>query len=150
MSQILGEILPQDIVNLLNQGITNVVVSTINDKGYPHAIPIGLITPRDSKTILMSFMKGHQSAANIKNNSKAFITVCDGPDLAVGIRGTARVIKEPMDGNQGMSMIEFKVEEVKSDTTPAASVEQGIRIKFRTERGENFYRIIMDELKNQK
>lgn len=150
MSQILGDSLPEDIMNLLNQEITNVVVSTITDEGFPHAIPIGLITAKDHKTIFMSFMKGHLSLKNIKNNSKTFITVCDGPDLAVGIKGTAQIIKDPMEGNPGMVMIEFKVEEVKSDTTPTASVEQGIRFKFRTERGAHFYRIMMDELKSHK
>lgn len=146
MSKILGDYLPQEVVELLNKELTSVIVSTVTPDGKPHALPIGLINAMDSRTIRMGFLVGHQSLKNIKQNKNTFITVIDGPDIAFGIKGTAKVIKEPMEGSPVMSMVEFKVEQVKSDTTPTAVVEQGIRIKPRTEKAANFMRKMFDEI----
>lgn len=51
-----------------------------------------------------------------------------------------------MEGNPAMCMIEFKVEEVKSDTTPTVIVTEGVRSKHRTEKTESFFRSMFDEL----
>ncbi len=146
MSQTLGNKLPPEVINLFNRELTTVVVSTIAPDGTPHALPIGLIKAVDAQTIRMGFMKGHLSVANIKQNPAAFITVMDDPDIAIGVRGKATVIREPMRANPAMCLIEFKVAEVKSDTTPTAAVYQGVRYRPRTDKGAAFLRDMFDEL----
>lgn len=146
MSKIIGNALPQEIVDLFNKELTTVIVSTVTDEGYPHAMPVHLLAAPDDKTIRMALVKAHQTTANIKNNGKAFITVLEGEDLAVGIKGTARVTREPMEGNGAMVMIEFKVEEIKSDTTPTVIVSDGVRTKHRSSKTADFFRTMFDEL----
>lgn len=146
MSKILGDTLPPEVVELFNKELTTVIVSTITPEGFPHAMPVHLLAAPDGKTVRMALVKAHQTTANIKDNGKAFITVLDGPDLAMGIKGTARVVREPMEGNAAMCMVEFKVEQVKSDTTPTVIVTEGVRTKHRSQKTAEFFRVMFDEL----
>ncbi|ADG82187.1 pyridoxamine 5'-phosphate oxidase family protein [Thermincola potens] len=147
MSKIIGDSLPPELFELFKQEATTVIVSTISEDGYPHALPVHLLTAKDNKTVRMALMKGHQTTQNIKINGKAFITVLEGPDIALGIKGTARVVREPMEGNAAMVMVEFNVEEVKSDTTPTVVVVQGVRTLHRSAKTAQFFRTMFDELK---
>lgn len=146
MSRIIGDALPQDVIDLFNKELTTVIVSTITSEGFPHAMPVHLLAAPDHKTVRMALVKAHQTTANIKDNGKAFITVLDGTDLAVGIRGKAAVVREPMEGNAAMCMIEFKVEQVKSDTTPTVIVSEGVRTQHRSAKTAEFFRVMFDEL----
>jgi hypothetical protein len=146
LSKIIGSTLSKELIELLNKEMTTIILSTVTEEGLPHAMPVHLMAAPDDKTIRMALVKSHQTTANIKANSKAFITVLEGQDVALGIKGTAAVVKEPMEGNSAMCMIEFKVIEIKSDTTPTVIVTDGIRSKHRTEKTKDFFRSMFDEL----
>lgn len=146
MSKIIGDTLPQEIIELFNKELTTVIVSTQTPEGFPHAMPVHLLAAPDGKTVRMALVKAHQTTANIKDNGKAFITVLEGPDLAMGIKGTASVVREPMEGNAAMIMIEFRVEQIKSDTTPTVTVKEGVRTEHRTPKTAGFFRVMFDEL----
>jgi len=148
MSKILGNTLPPEVKDIFNREITSVVLSTITPEGFPHAMPVHLLCSPDEKTILMALVKNHQTTKNIMNNGKAMITALDGEDIAVGIKGTAKVVKEPMDANKAMVAIAFEVEEIKSDTTPTVIVTQGVRFKHRSNKTEEFFRMCFNELYN--
>lgn len=146
MSRIIGDTLPPEVVELFNKELTTVVVSTITPEGFPHAMPVHLLAAPDDKTVRMALVKAHQTTANIKHNGKAFITVLESPDLAMGIKGAARVMREPMEGNAAMTMIEVKVEQIKSDTTPTVLVKEGVRTQHRSPKTADFFRVMFDEL----
>lgn len=146
MSKIIGESLPVEVVELFNKELTTVVVSTITSEGLPHAMPVHLLAAPNDKTIRMALVKGHQTVANIKDNGKVFISILEGTDLAMGIRGSAKVVREPMEGNPAMCMVEINVEQIKSDTTPTAIVTDGVRIKHRSDKTATFFRDMFDEL----
>ncbi|MFL0196647.1 pyridoxamine 5'-phosphate oxidase family protein [Clostridium sp. WILCCON 0269] len=146
MSKILGNTLPENAIDLFNKELTTAVLSTVTDEGFPHAMPVHLMFAPDNTTIRLALMKIHKTVANIKHNSKAFITITEKEDTALGIRGSAKVIREPMENNSAMCMVEFKVEEVKSDTTPTVIVINGIRNIHRTEKTKPFFRGMFDEL----
>lgn len=146
MSKILGDKLPHNVRDLFNQETTSVVLSTVTSQGYPHAMPVHLLCAPDEKIVLMALVKNHQTTVNIRDNGKAMLTVLDGEDIAVGIKGTAAVVKEPMDANKAMVAVEFKVEEIKSDTTPTVVVTQGVRFDHRSNKTAEFFRTCFDEL----
>lgn len=146
MSKILGNSLPRNVIDLFNQELTSIVLSTITPQGYPHAMPVHLLCATDEKTIMMALVNNHQTTTNIKDNGKAMVTALDGEDVAVGIKGTAVVVKEPMDANKAMVAVEFKVEEIKSDTTPTVIVKQGVRFVHRSSKTAEFFRKCFDEL----
>ncbi|TGE32216.1 pyridoxamine 5'-phosphate oxidase family protein [Desulfosporosinus sp. Sb-LF] len=146
MSKIIGNSLPEEIVDLFEKELTTVVVSTLTPEGFPHAMPVHLIFAPNDKTFRMALVKSHQTTTNIKNNGKAFITVLEGTDIAMGIKGTARVVREPMEGNAAMCMVEFDIEQIKSDTTPTVIVTEGINKKHRSPKTADFFRAMFDEL----
>lgn len=147
MSKIIGNSLPPEIIELFNKQLTTVTLSTISKEGYPHAMPVHLIIAKDSKTIRMALVKVHKTVENIKANGEVFITVLEEGDQALGIRGKAKIVKEPMDGNIAMCIVEVKVEEIKSDTTPTVIVEKGITFKHRSEKTEHFFHTMFSELR---
>ena len=146
MSKILDNTLPAEVIDLFNKELTTAIISTVTEDGFPHAMPVHLMFAPDHSTIRLALMCVHKTVANIKNNSKAFITILEGPDIALGIKGSAKVIREPMNNSSAMCMVEFKVEEIKSDTTPTVIVVEGIRNVHRTEKTKPFFRGMFDEL----
>ena len=148
MSKILGNTLPPEVKDLFNQESTTVVLSTVTSEGYPHAMPVHLLCAPDEKTILISLVKNHQTTLNIKDNGKVMITVLEGEDIAVGIKGTAKITKEPMETNKAIVAIEIEVTEVKSDTTPTVIVTDSVSFKHRSEKTAAFFRTCFDELYN--
>ncbi len=146
MSKLIGDSLPQEAVDLFNKELTTVILSTVTPEGFPHAMPVHLLAAPDGRTIRMALMNAHQTTGNIRDNGKAFITVAEGTDICLGIKGTAKVVREPMEGNPVMCMVEFKVEQVKSDTTPTVIVTEGIRTRHRSDKTAGFFRAMFDEL----
>ncbi len=146
MSKILGNTLPPEVKDLFNRESTTVVLSTVTPERYPHAMPVHLLCAPDEKRILICLVKNHQSTLNIKDNGKVMVSALDGEDIAVGIKGTAKVVKEPMEANKAMTAIEIEVAEVKSDTTPTVIVTGGVSFKHRSEKTTGFFRTCFDEL----
>lgn len=146
MSKIVGISMSSEIVNLLNKELTTVLVSTVTAEGFPHSMPVHLLAALDDSTVRMALMKSHQTVVNIKDNGNTFISILEGSDVAVGIKCTAKVIREPMKGNSAMCMVEFKVQEIKSDTTPTVIVTDGVRTKHRSPKTADFFRVMFDEL----
>lgn len=136
----------KELVQLFNKELTTIILSTVTSEGFPHAMSVHLISAPDDKTVRMALASKHKTTENIKDNGKAFITVLEGTDIAVSMKGAAKVIREPMEGNSAMAMIEFKVEEIKSDTTPTVIVTDGVRSKHRTDKTKDFFRAMFDEL----
>jgi hypothetical protein len=146
MSKVLGTSMSKEVVELFNRELTTTILSTITNEGFPHAMPVHLMGAPDDTTIRMALMSLHKTTENIKHNGKAIITVLEGSDIALSIKGNAKIVREPMEGNSAMCMVEFKVEEVKSDTTPTVMVTQGVRSEHRTEKTKQFFRVMFDEL----
>ncbi len=146
MSKIIGDCLPQVVIDLFDREITTAVLSTITEDGNPHAMPVHLLKALDENTIRFALVKNHQTTLNIKHNGKVILTVLDGHDIALGIKGDAKVVKEPMDGNKAMVLVEMIVSEIKSDTTPTVIVTSGVRAEHRTDKTAAFFRAMFDEL----
>ncbi len=147
MSKIIGDSMTKELMDLFNKESLTVVMSTVTPEGNPHSMPVHLMAASDEKTIRIALVKAHQTVSNIKEKGKAVISVLEGPDISLSIMGDIKVIKEPMEGSSVMCMVEFKVREIKSDTTPTLIVTEGVRFKHRTEKTKNFFKAMFDELK---
>lgn len=147
MSKILGKELSNEVVELLNKELTTVILATITDEGFPHSMPVHLVIASNNKTLKMAIVRGHKTSENIRKNNRAVITVIDGPDIAISIKGSAKIAKEYMECNPDMCIAEFIVDEVKSDATPTVIITEGIRGKHRDDSIKGFFRMVFDELK---
>ncbi|UNC92916.1 pyridoxamine 5'-phosphate oxidase family protein [Candidatus Contubernalis alkaliaceticus] len=148
MSKVLGNYLPSEVVDMLNQGRTTAVLSSLTEQGNPHAMPVHLMAAPNERTIFAALLRNHQTVKNIIVNGRAFLTLMEGSDMAYGIQCGASLIRDPMKASKAMCMLKLEVKEVKSDTTPTVIVVEGIKIKHRSLKTTEFLEAIFDELRN--
>jgi hypothetical protein len=145
MSKMLGNSLPEGAYKALRSKIPTLIVATLSPNEYPNTTPVHFIWAKDRKTILMGMARGHQGVANIRDNGKVMVCMCEDGDVNVSIRGNGKVIKEHMECNEGMCVIQVNIVDIKDDSTHSETTS-GIRYKCRTEKGEKFIANVLEEL----
>ena len=140
-----GERLPVDAFRLLTNRVPVVIVATVSPNSYPNTTPVHLAWAKDRKTLLLAMARGHQGTANIKETGKAMVCICEEGDANYSIRGKAAVLKEHMDCNEGMCVIQLDIIDVKDDSTHSETTS-GIRWRFKSERGRRFVDDVFAEL----
>lgn len=142
--------MPSNVIKLLNRGITTAVVSTIDKDGYPHTAPFHWIVAIDAKTLRIGINTRHTTMENIRRNGRVMVCIIDEGNIAVGVKGMAKVIKERMEKIPWpVAMVEVTIKEVKSDTTKLLTVIQGVRFKA-SEEGKAIIEKAFEELKSSK
>ncbi|OWZ82994.1 pyridoxamine 5'-phosphate oxidase family protein [Natranaerobius trueperi] len=147
MSHILGSKLTEEHKKLFNEKEVTAVVATVSENGYPNAAPMALFYAPDSKILRMSIGSMHETYKNIKQNGKVVVSVMEDDDIAFSVKGECDIIKEKSDVNDGMAVIEMKVDEVKKDTSPVARITGGVEIEPRNEKSVNFLKGLAEELR---
>ena len=147
MSKILGTKLDDRMFAQINAKESTVIVATVGDNGFPNTTPIHLIIAPDRTTLYLAVGKNHQGYKNILQNENIMICLNEKDDLNISIRCTAKSIKNPMDSNAVMTMVEAKIIDIKSDSTHSETT-MGIRFKVRTKRGQEFMDAMFLEMDN--
>lgn len=129
--EVLGDELPQNAYELLRTKPVDVVIATVDEDGFPRTAPYGLIRALDRKTLRVGIGPSKRTYANIVRNGKVMVCVLAEGNIALGIRGRARVIKERMESwNLHVAMIEINILEVKSDALTWVPITQGIQVQL--------------------
>ena len=132
--QVLGDELPQDAYELLRTQAVDVVIATVDEDGFPRTAPYSLVRALDRKTLRVGIGPSKRTYANIVRDGKVMICVLAEGNIALGIRGRARVIKERMESwNLHVAMIEINILEVKSDALTWVPIIQGIQVQLSDE-----------------
>jgi hypothetical protein len=132
MSLILGNELPDRAMNYLQVGRL-VILSTVDERGWPDCAPISWITALDSRTLRFAVSPQVSTYRNILRNDRVMFELLGGA-MTLGISGTARVLAEAMpDVPFPMAMVEVIVEEVKDDSVIGRGIE-GEPIKWEDRR----------------
>ena len=103
-----------------------VVVATVDANGGPHTAPFGSICFVSPKIMRFGCDRKHDTYENIKRNGQVVVSLVAPPDIAVSIKGKARVAKERMELVNTDAVIEVGVEEVKDDLIPGSFIVSGI------------------------
>jgi len=103
-----------------------VVVATVDANGGPHNAPFGSICFVSPKIMRFGCDRKHDTYENIKRNGQVVVSLVAPPDIAVSIKGKARVAKERMELVNTDAVIEVGVEEVKDDLIPGSFIVSGI------------------------
>lgn len=104
------------------------VVATTDEDGFPHVAPFGsmrAVTPRLLRFIAHRY---HDTLSNLKRDPRIMVALISEPDVAVSIRGNARVVEEPFTLDESYALIEIDIEEVKNDMPVRIGIEKGITI----------------------
>jgi flavin reductase (DIM6/NTAB) family NADH-FMN oxidoreductase RutF len=130
--------LPQDVFAVLRKperALNPVaVVATVDPDGTPHTAPFGSIRAITSRLLRLVSFRYHETYTNFSDNGKVMIAFVAPPDIAVSIRGKARVVREQMRTDEHYAIVEVTIEEVKNDMVQAVTIESGITISAREER----------------
>lgn len=122
--------LPPEVFAVLrkpNRAISPVtIVATVDPDGKPRTAPFGslrAITPRMLRLACGNYLSTY---ANLCRGGNVSVAVLAAPDIAVSIRGSARVVKEKMDIAQHLVLLEIDIEEVKNDMMRQGTIESSI------------------------
>ncbi|MGE5527688.1 MAG: pyridoxamine 5'-phosphate oxidase family protein [Patescibacteria group bacterium] len=148
MSELSGNVLPGNLVALLDKRPTTVVVATVDDDGWPHAAPYNLVYAPDDRRLWLAVNRQDVTLKALRDYGLTMIEVLEEGDIAVGIKGRARVIRDRMEANCNLCLVEVDVVEVKRDNSPHYLVAQGIRTRLREEPYLLQQRLIFQELKH--
>ncbi len=132
MSLILGNELPDRAMNYLQVGHL-VILSTVDERGWPDSAPISWITAVDRRTLRLAVSPQVSTYRNIVKNDRVALELIGGT-MTLGISGRASVITERIEAVPfPMAMIEVVVEEVKDDSIIGRGAE-GEPIKWEDRR----------------
>ncbi len=145
MSKSLGRILDDTAIKQLNARESTVIVATVSEDGYPNTTPVHLIIAKNPQTLLFALGRGHQATANIRVNPKIMVSLCEKNDLNISMKCNAGIIHEEVACNNGMCVVEAKIEAIKDDSTHSRTIS-GIRYECKTDRGEKFIQDVFNEL----
>ncbi len=104
------------------------VVATVDEDGCPHIAPFGsmrAVTPRLMRFIVHRY---HDTLSNLKRDARVMVAMISDPDIAVSIKGNARVVEEPFILDENYALVEIDINEVKNDMPIKIGIETGIAI----------------------
>ena len=119
--------LPPDVFATLhkpNRAIEPVaIVATVDSDGRPRTAPFGSLRAVTPQLLRLACGNYHDTYANLCRDGQVSVAVLAAPDIAVSIRGHARVVKAPMDIARHLVAIEVDIEEVKNDMMRRGTIE---------------------------
>ena len=122
--------LPQDVFEALhkpNRAINPVaVVATVEEDGSPRTAPFGSLRAVTPKLLRLACNRYHDTYANVCRDGRVMVAVLATPNIAVGIRGRARVVREQMAVGEFHAILEVDIEEVKNDMMRRGLIESAI------------------------
>ncbi|MFW9907704.1 MAG: pyridoxamine 5'-phosphate oxidase family protein [Candidatus Thorarchaeota archaeon] len=104
------------------------VVATIDEGGAPRVAPFGSMRAVNPRLLRFIAHRYHDSLANLKRESRIMVAMICAPDIAVSVRGRARVVEEPFSLDQNYALVEVDVDEVKNDMPVRIGIDTGISI----------------------
>ncbi len=96
------------------------------EDGAPHAAPFGSVRAVTPRLLRMISLRYHDTFANLCRDGRVMVALVAPPDIAVTIRGRARVVKERMDVHEGSAILEIDVEQVKNDMVGSGTIGSAI------------------------
>ena len=90
---------PEEVEAYLDSRPAWAILSTIDDDGFPHSVPLGYF--RLGRDIIMGVRDGTRKIANVEGNPHVSVLLEDGSSMAdirgVMLQGNARVVREPVE-----------------------------------------------------
>jgi hypothetical protein len=102
------------------------IVATVDVDGMPRTAPFGSVRAVNPRLLRMISMRYHDTFANLCRDGRVAVAVVAPPNIAVCIRGKARVARERMKMDENDAILEIEVEEVKNDMVRSGSIESCI------------------------
>jgi len=129
--------LPQEVFAVLrkpNRAINPVtIVATVDADGTPRTAPFGSVRAVTPRLLRLISARYHDTYANLCRDERVTVALVAPPDIAVSIRGRARVVREQMTAVEGSAIVDIDIEEVKNDMVRTGVIESAITFSPRDE-----------------
>jgi flavin reductase (DIM6/NTAB) family NADH-FMN oxidoreductase RutF len=122
------------------------IVATVDPDGTPRTAPFGSLRAVTPRLLRLCSHHGHDTYLNLCRDGRVSVALVS-PDVAVSVRGRARVVRERMQHDEDFAILEIDVEEVKNDMAYRIVVESGIAIHAKEEY-QPWYETAMAELED--
>ena len=123
------------------------VVATVDPDGTPRTAPFGSVRAVTPRLLRLCALHYHDTYANLCRDGRVMVALVSPPDIAVSVRGRARLVKERMDHDEHFAILEIDVEEVKNDMAYRIVIDSAITISAR-EKHKPWYDAAMRELES--
>lgn len=104
------------------------VVATVDEDGTPRVAPFGSLRAVNPRLLRFIVHRYHDTLANLKREPRVMVSMICSPDIAVSVRGRARIVEEPFSIDINYALVEINIEEVKNDMPVRIGIDSGISI----------------------
>jgi hypothetical protein len=141
--------LPEEVFTVLrkpNRAINPItIVATVDPDGNPRTAPFGSLRAATPRLLRLACLRYHDTYVNLCRDDRVAVALLAPPDIAVSITGRARVVKERVDANEQIAILEINVEEVKNDMMRRGAIESAIQFSVPEDLAD-FYMTLIDEV----
>ncbi|UCH05185.1 MAG: pyridoxamine 5'-phosphate oxidase family protein [Candidatus Thorarchaeota archaeon] len=109
------------------------VVATVDADGKPRVAPFGSLRAVTPRLLRLISLRHHDTYANLARDGRVMVSLLSPPNLAVGVSGRARVVREKMSTDERFAVIDIDVDEVKNDMPFRIDIESAINISPQSE-----------------
>ena len=102
------------------------IVATVDSDGRPRTAPFGSLRAITPKLLRLACGNYHDTYANLCRNGQVSVAVLAPPNIAVSIRGRARIAKAQMDIAKHLVALEIDIEEVKNDMMRRGIIQSAV------------------------
>jgi len=142
MSQILGQELTQGLFERLkgmdvsSKAGKAIVIVTVDDNGWAHPAMLSYyaVVAKNRSTIDLAIGKNSTTAKNLGRSGKITLLITDS-GVNYYIKGSARELRESVEGVSFMSLFRVKTEQLLEDQEPDAVITSGVTFS-RPQKGE--------------
>ncbi len=107
------------------------ILASIDPDGAPRTAPFGSLRAITPRLLRLCSWHGNDTYANLCRDGRVTVALVSPPDVAVSVRGQARVVRERMHHDEHFAIIEIDVEHVKNNMAYRIVIEEEIRITAR-------------------
>ncbi len=133
MSQLLGKELTEelferlkgmDVASKLGKAI---VIVTVDDKGWPHPAMLSYyeVVAKERSRIDLAIGKTSTTTKNLRRTGQITLLITDS-GINYYLKGSAREVKESMEGVSFMSLFRVEIEQLLEDLEPDAVITSGV------------------------
>lgn len=127
--------LPENIFTVLhkpNKALSPVsIVATVDPDGAPHTAPFGSMRAVTPRLLRFASLRQHDTYVNLLKDDRVMVAFVASPNIAVSIKGRARVAREKMALDENFALLEIDIEEVKNDMIGRVVIDSPITISAR-------------------
>jgi hypothetical protein len=102
------------------------VVATVDPDAAPRTAPFGSLRAVTPSLLRLACNRHHDTYANLCRDGRVSVALLAPPNIAVSIRGRARVVTEGMNTGEHLAVLEIDVEEVKNDMMRRGTIESAV------------------------